>query len=167
EGRYRYRVTPMPDAPPLLTVRLPGGDVDLPAGQQIPVAVLAQDDLGLAQLELQYRKDPAAPWTDLPLARFGAHPREANVESRWDASGLALLPGEVATFRFVLLDDNSVSGPGRTVSPAFQLRFPSLADLYQRMDEKQGTAQNTFEKVVEKAKELQKSLDKLARQTPR
>jgi hypothetical protein len=167
EGRFRYRVTPLPDAPPLLTVQLPAGDVDLPTGQQIPVAVLAQDDLGLAQLKLQYRKDPAAPWKDLPLARFGARPREAHVESRWDASPLSLLPGEVASFRFELLDDNSISGPGRTVSPTFQLRFPSLADLYERVDEKQGSAQNTFEKVVEKAKELQKSLDKLSRQAPR
>ncbi|MEK7329258.1 MAG: hypothetical protein AAB113_00505, partial [Candidatus Eisenbacteria bacterium] len=77
------------------------------------------------------------------------------------------LPGETASFRFELLDDNTVSGPGRAVSPTFQLRFPSLADLYEAMDEKQGTAQTTLEKVAEKAKELQKSLDKLARQPAR
>lgn len=167
EGRYRYRITPLADAPPLLAVRLPAGDVDLPAGQHIPVELLAQDDLGLSQLKLQYRKDASAPWTDLPLARFSGRPREAHVESRWDASSLALLPGETASFRFELLDDNVISGPGRAVSPTFQLRFPSLADLYQKMDEKQGTAQNTLEKVAEKAKELQKSLDKLARQPAR
>jgi hypothetical protein len=167
EGRFRYRVTPLADAPPLLAVRLPGGDVDLPAGQQIPVEVFAQDDLGLTQLRLQYRKDAAAPWSELPLARFSERPREARVVSRWDASGLALLPGEIASFRFELLDDNTVSGPGRAVSPTFRLRFPSLADLYERMDEKRGAAQTTLEKATEKARELQKSLDRLARQTPR
>ncbi len=167
EGRFRYRVTPLADAPPLLAVRLPGGDVDLPAGQQIPLEVFAQDDLGLTQLKLQYRKDADASWTDLPLARFNARPREARVASRWDASALALLPGEIASFRFELLDDNTVSGPGRAVSPTFRLRFPSLAELYERMDEKQADAQSTFEKVAEKARELQKSLEKLARQTPR
>ena len=164
EGRFRYRVSPLPDAPPLLTVRLPSGDVDLPAGQQIPVELLAQDDLGLAQLKLQYRKDATAPWADLPLARFAERPREAHVESRWDAAPLALLPGESASFRFELLDNNAVSGPGRAVSPTFQLRFPSLADLYETMDRKQSTAQATLEKVSEKAKELQKSLDRLSRQ---
>ncbi|MGH7730204.1 MAG: hypothetical protein ACRENJ_03040, partial [Candidatus Eiseniibacteriota bacterium] len=167
EGRFRYRVTPLADAPPLIAVRLPGGDVDLPAGQQIPVEVFAQDDLGLTQLKLQYRKDTNARWTDLPLARFSARPREARVASRWDASPLALLPGETATFRFELLDDNTVSGPGRAVSPTFRLRFPSLADLYERMDEKRADAQTTFEKVTERARELQQSLDRLARQTPR
>jgi len=167
EARYRYRVTPVPDAPPLLAVRLPAGDLDLPTGQQIPVEVMAQDDLGLAQLKLQYRKDASAPWKDLPLAHFDGQPREAHVESHWDAAPLALLPGESASFRFELLDDNTVTGPGRAVSPTFQLRFPSLADLYQKMDNQQGTAQNTLEKVAEKSKELQKTLDKLARQPTR
>ena len=167
EGRFRYRVTPLADAPPLLAVRLPGGDVDLPNGQQIPVEVFAQDDLGLTQLKLQYKKDDAEAWSDVPLARFPARPREARVASRWDASALALLPGQGATFRFELLDDNTVSGPGRALSPTFRLRFPSLADLYEKMDDQRGAAQNTFEKVTEKARELQKSLDKLARQTPR
>lgn len=167
EGRFRYKVSPLADAPPLLAVRLPGGDVDLPAGQQIPLEVFAQDDLGLTQLKLQFRKDADAPWTELPLARFNARPREARVVSRWDASALALLPGETASFRFELLDDNTVPGPGRALSPTFQLRFPSLAELYERMDDKQKDAQTTFEKVTEKARELQKSLEKLARQTPR
>ena len=167
EASFRYRITPLADAPPLIAVRLPGGDVDLPAGQRIPVEVFGQDDLGLTQLKLQYRKDPSDAWTDLPLARFGARPREARVESHWDASSLALLPGESASFRFELLDDNTISGPGRAVSPTFQLRFPSLADLYDKVDQKQGEAQATLEKVAERAKELQKSLDKLARQVPR
>jgi len=167
EGRFRYRVTAIPDAPPVLVVQLPRGDVDLPPGQRIPVDVLAQDDLGLAELMLQSRKDPEAPWTDLALARFPALPREARVEAHWDASHLGLLPGETATFRFVLFDDNAVTGRGRAVSPTFELRFPSLADLYDRVDERQAGAQKTLEKVADETRELQKSLDKLARQRPR
>lgn len=166
-ARFRYRITPLPDAPPLIAVRAPGGDVDLPAGQQIPLEVFAQDDLGLTQLKLQYRKEADKPWIDVPLARFSERPREARVATRWDASALAMLPGEIASFRFELLDDNTVSGPGRAVSPTFQLRFPSLADLYERMDDKRADAQQTFEKVADKARELQKSLDKLSRQQPR
>ncbi|HEY3214863.1 MAG TPA: hypothetical protein VGK93_00070 [Candidatus Eisenbacteria bacterium] len=164
ERRFAYRVTPVEDAAPVITVRVPEGDVDLPAGQRIPVEVLAQDDLGLSELKLQYRKDAADPWTDMPLAGFPARPREAQVTTRWDAAPLALLPGESATFRFELFDDNALSGRGRAVSPTFELRFPSLADLYQRVDRRQADAQTTLEKVAEQARELQKSLDKLSRQ---
>ena len=163
EGRFHYRIQPLTDAPPVIAVRTPEGDVDLPNGQQLPLEVIGQDDLGLTELKLEFRKDPSGPWTTTPLARFAGHPREAQVRSRWDASALALLPGETATFRFVLFDD----GRNRAESQVFELRFPSLADLYEQIDETQGGVQKTLEKVVDQAKELQKSLDKLARQQPR
>jgi hypothetical protein len=166
-GRFRYRVTALADAPPVLVVRTPEGDVNLPAGQQIPLDVLAQDDLGLTELQLQVRKGPDDPWSDLPLARFHGEPREARFESRWDASPIGLLPGQVASFRLVLFDDNAVSGRGRTVSSVFELRFPSLADLYENVDQRQQGAQQSLEKVTEQARDLQKTLDKLSRQQPR
>jgi hypothetical protein len=164
EGRYRYRITPLPDAPPVLAVRTPEGDLDLPTGQQLPLEVLGQDDLGLSELRLQYRKDPTAPWAAVPLARFEKQPREARYEGHWDASVLALLPGETATFRFELYDDNAVSGRGVAVSPSFELRFPSLSDLYEHVDATQGGVQTTLEKAAEKTRELQKSLDRMSRQ---
>lgn len=166
EGRFAYRITPLADAPPVLVVRTPEGDVDLPAGQQVGLEVLGQDDLGLSELRLEYRKDPAAPWTEQSMARFAARPRDARVAARWDVSPLGLLPGEVASFRFVLFDDNAVSGRGKSVSPTFELRFPSLADLYEKIDEKQDGALKNLEKVAEQAQELQKSLEKLDRQQP-
>ena len=164
DGRFRYPMQALADAPPLLAVRVPEGDIDLPAGQQVPVAVVGQDDLGLTELTLEFRKDAAAPWRTAPLAAFDARPREAEVATRWDASMLGLMPGETASFRFVLYDDNAIGGRGRAVSPAFELRFPSLADLYDRTDDAQRGVQSTLEQAAERVKELQKSLEKLERQ---
>ena len=164
EGRYRYPITPLPDAPPVIAVRTPAGDLDLPTGQQLPLEVLGQDDLGLSELKLQFRKDPTAPWADVPLARFEHQPREARYEGHWDASVLALLPGETATFRFELYDDNAISGRSVAVSPSFELRFPSLSELYEHVDQTQSGVQTTLEKAVEKTRELQKSLDRMSRQ---
>ena len=164
--RHAYRVNPLDDAPPVLSVRLPEGDMDLPEGQQIPLDVLAQDDLGLGDLTLEYRKDADAAWRPLPLARFSARPREASVATRWDAAPLALVPGELASFRLRLTDDNLVTGPGVAISPIFTLRFPSLAELYEQVDKRQDAARTSLEKAAEQARELQKSLDKLQRQQP-
>lgn len=164
EGSYAYRISALGDAPPILTVITPEGDMDLPAGQLIPLEIIGQDDLGLSQLRLQYRKDPSAEWTTRSLSNFGDEPREARVSSRWDASQLALLPGETATFRFELFDGNRVTGPGRAVSPTFELRFPSMAELYDDIEGRQETVQKSLEDVADRAKELQESLEKLARQ---
>ena len=154
EASYRYRMTPLPDAPPVLAVQVPSGDIDLPAGQQIAVELLGQDDLGLSQLRLQHRKDPDAPWADVPMSHFAGQPREAFVRTTWDASSLALLPGQSASFRFVLEDNNLLSGPGRAVSPAFEVRFPSMADLYDQIDKKQDAVSNSLEKAAEQAREI-------------
>jgi hypothetical protein len=164
QARLGYRISPMPDAPPVLAVRTPSNDLDLPAGQQVPLEITGQDDLGLSELKLHYRKDADGAWTQVPLAHFGGEPREASVSSRWDASSLGLLPGQTATFRFELIDGNTYSGRGRTLSPTFELRFPSLTDLYDNLDRTQSGVQTSLEKVAEQAKELQKSLDKLSRQ---
>lgn len=163
-GRYRYKLSAIADAPPVLTVALPLGDLDLPAGQSVPYDVLAQDDLGVSELRLEWRKSAGDPWREQSLAAFRDEPREARATARWDASPLALLPGESGVFRFAAFD-NARPGPrGRAVSGEFRVRFPSLNDLYASLQQKQDQVAKSLEKAAEQAQELQKSLDKLDRQ---
>ncbi len=165
-ARTRYTLHALDDAPPMISVAEPMGDLDLPAGQRVPFDVQVQDDLGLAQLRLQWRKDAGSPWANVPVAAFRGD-REARVTSAWDASVLALLPGESGAFRFEVTDGNTVSGPGRAVSPEFRLRFPSLADLYRSVDDEQSRAQQSLERVADQSRELQKRLEQLQRTAPR
>ena len=164
EGRFLYRITAIPDAPPVLSVALPAGDFDLPAGQLVPYDVLVQDDLGVSELRLEWRKDSGAPWSEAPLAGFGEEPREARAASRWDASPLALLPGESGVIRFVAFD-NARPGPrGRAVSGEYRVKFPTLTDLYASLEKREEDVSKSLEKAAEQTRELQKSLDKLQRQ---
>ena len=164
ESKFSYALRPVPDQPPVIAVRIPEGDLDLPDGQQVPLEVLGQDDLGLSALELEMHKGADAPWQRVPLATFAGEPRESHVISHWDASTLGLLPGETATFRFALYD-NDAFGRGVARSGTYSLRFPSLNDLYRQVSDKQEAAQGSLEKVADQARELQKKLDQLARQS--
>jgi len=164
EGRFRYRITAIPDAPPVLTVALPVGDLDLPAGQLVPYDVLVQDDLGVSELRLEWRKDAGSPWNEAALAHFAEEPREARAAARWDASPLALLPGESGVIRFVAFD-NARPGPrGRAMSGEYRVKFPSLSELYASLEKRQEDVSKSLEKAAEQTRELQKSLDKLQRQ---
>ena len=163
----RWRVSALPDAPPVITIARPVGDQDLPSGSQIPYDVLVQDDLGLSDLRLQFRKEAAQPWRDVPLAAFKGEPREARVAAAWDAAALALLPGESGTFRFVVRDNDRVGGPASATSPEFRLRFPTMAELYQNLDQRHDRVQQSLRQVADQARELQKTLDQLQRQQPR
>ena len=164
EARFRYKLSALADLPPVITVALPLGDLDLPAGQLVPYDVLAQDDLGVSELRLEWKKSAGDPWREQSLATFHDEPREARATARWDASALALLPGESGVFRFVALDNDRVGARGRAVSSEFRVRFPSLSDLYAALDQKQDNVAKALEKAAEQTKELQKSLDKLERQ---
>ncbi len=163
-ARFRYRLTVLADAPPVLTVVLPVGDLDLPAGQLVPYDVLAQDDLGVSSLRLEWRKAAGDLWREQELAAFTDPPREARATARWDASALALLPGESGVFRFVAIDNGRGGARGRTTSGEFRVRFPSLGELYAALDDKQDNVARALQKAQEQSKELQKSLDKLQRQ---
>lgn len=166
-SRHRYRIQALADAPPVIAVTTPDGDIDVPAGQQVPYDVQAQDDLGLSELRLEWKKGESAVWSSAPLGTFANTPREARAVARWDAAALALLPGESATFRFVAYDNDAVSGRKRAESAEFKLRFPSLADLYEGLDARAERVQKSLEKASEQAKELQRSLEQMQRQPQR
>jgi len=164
EASFHYRLAVIPDAPPVLTVALPEGDMDLPAGQLVPYDAIIQDDLGVSELKLEWRKAASDPWHEESLARFADEPREARAAARWDASPLALLPGESGVFRLVAYD-NARPGPrGRATSAEFRLRFPTLSDLYASIEDHQESVSKQLEKAAEQTREVQKSLDKLQRQ---
>lgn len=164
EGVFRYRLSTLPDAPPVLSVALPEGDLDLPAGQLVPYDIAAEDDLGLSELRLEWRKDAADAWSTVTLARYGDGPREARAAARWDASPLALLPGESGVFRFVALDNARGGARGRATSAEYRVRFPSLKDLYAAIEERQEGVERTLEQARQQTREVQRSLDKLQRQ---
>ena len=52
------------------------------------------------------------------------------------------------------------------MSPRFRLRFPSLAELYEGVERGQDSVRSTLEEAAVRAQELQKALDRIARQAP-
>ena len=52
------------------------------------------------------------------------------------------------------------------MSPLFRLRFPSLAELYEGVERGQDSVRSTLEEAAVRAQELQKALDRIARQAP-
>lgn len=165
EGRTieaAYRVQPIADQPPMITVIEPAGDLDLPAGQRIPVWTVVSDDFGVTNLTLVARVEEG-PVLRVPLAAWPEQPREASVGAEWDAAPLALLPGKSATFHFELRDNDAVGGPNVTVSRTFTLRFPLLSELFDAMAREHEDTQAALEETKKKAEEVTRRTEELAR----
>ncbi len=160
--RETYRIQPVADQPPLLTVIEPQNDLDLPNGQRIPLWAAVSDDYGVSDLTLVYKRaDEAARRGS--VARWPDHPREASAGTDWDASVLALVPGQSATFHLELRDNDAVRGPNVTVSRTFTVRFPLLSELYDELEEEKKETQDELERTAREAKELAKQVEDLAK----
>jgi len=157
-----YRIVALPDQPPLLTVIQPEGDLDLPEGQKIPVWAAATDDYGLTRLTLVAQSEKGAV-VRVPLSRWPDEPRDASAGVDWDASGLALLPGQSAAFHLELADNDAFGGPNVTVSRTFTLRFPLLSELYKTLEQSHDSTVAELEDDVKQQKELTRQVEELAK----
>ncbi len=160
--RETYRIQPVADQPPLLTVIQPEGDLDLPNGQRVPIWAAATDDYGLTLLTLVAQAEKG-PVLRVPLAHWADQPRDASAGVDWDASALALLPGQSATFHLELADNDAVHGPNVTVSRTFTLRFPLLSELYRSLEQQHDTTMAAIEQTAKDQKELEKQVEELAK----
>ena len=160
--RETYRISPVIDQPPLLTVIQPEGDLDLPSGQKIPIWAAATDDYGLTRLTLVAQAERGAALR-VPLAHWADEPRDASSGMDWDASPLALLPGQSATFHLELADNRGVGGPNITVSRTFTLRFPLLSELYKSLGQQHDSTEAALEKTARDTKELERQVEDLAK----
>jgi len=167
--RHTYHVQTVADRPPILAVSAPSGDMDLPPGGKVPIAASGADDFGLLDFSLVYQTAAGAK-ARVPLQRWPEEPKDAQMQADWDAGDLGLLPGQSASFWLELRDNDRVSGPHVTESAHFSIRFPTLSEVYQKIDDKQADATDKVQKALDDMRELSKQTDELKRdvaQSPR
>jgi hypothetical protein len=162
-----YRLTALADAPPVVTVLLPGADVDVAGRNSLALLVRIADDYGFSALRLFHRltrsryEQPAEVWTEIPLPLPPPGVLETDVPFTWDFSGLNLVPEDVVSYFLEVRDNNSVSGPGMARSPVFTLRLPSLEEVFADADRGAAESMEGMEKALEQAREAREELEKL------
>jgi hypothetical protein len=117
------------------------------------LAITATDDFGLTNLSLIHQVDDDEP-SRRTLIRWPDEPREATSGKEWDLTPLGLLPGQQVTFYLEVRDNDRVSGPNVTQSGRFIIRFPTLSEIYEDIEEQHEDVASKLEDVVEEAREL-------------
>jgi hypothetical protein len=166
ERRHAYRIEVIPDQPPVLTVLEPERNLDLPAGQQVPLAIAATDDYGLTDWSLVWRRESGAEERGV-LGRFAGAPRETQATATWDLSPLGLLPGQEVTFFLEVRDNDRVNGPKATRSAPLVIRFPLLSEIYEDIEAEHATAAEALERARRDAEELSRQVEDANRELDR
>ncbi len=129
------RIRALFDEPPFVKLFAPGRDVDMPMSMKVLLGVNSIDDFGLGQLTLHWQAtrgpgvDTTGPGQQLRLAQLGGR-REDTTLYYWDLSELGLLPGEELVYYATVMDNDMVSGPKRSRSEVFRVRFPTVTEMY-------------------------------------
>jgi hypothetical protein len=136
ENPVRYLVRASPDAPPEISVTMPGRDLRVMALEEVGIAVSATDDFGLSRLSLTYNVGGRGEQRvdlfnvnaagNMPVAPFVEKKTLIYLEN------LKVTPGAVISYFVTAEDNNRVSGPSESMSDIYFLEVINTDEAFQR-----------------------------------
>ena len=175
----KYIISTAADRYPYIEVIEPGRDIDLEEGMTVPLYFKIQDDFGFSRLRLGYRKK-AADETDIEINAdnneektagvhsfvnlniFNAGQRSQSLSYEWNLKSTGMMPEDEMIYYIEVYDNDAVSGPKRSVSASYKIRFPSLAELYANVDDIEDEVMEDMEEIFERNEQLRKKIDEIA-----
>jgi hypothetical protein len=160
-----YSVEVYKDNPPVLDVLEPGDDATLPRNLQIDVSFIASDDYGVNKASIFFRKGGEERFRGQTIPLPGDKgKREVAKGFTWDLSQISLFPGNYVEYFLQVEDNNVVTGPGITKSRVFHVSVPTMAELFERIEEQDSERADLFEEARRESQELKERMEKLARE---
>jgi len=167
DNPIRYRIEAVADEPPMVEIVFPAENVDMGEEMTLPLAFVAQDDYGLSRAELIHRTISQGEEHEeqhMPIGLDGQDPTRAEVEMIWDLTGLGLIPEDLVAYRVAVWDNDRVSGPKKTESRTYTVRFPSLHEILAQVQEEQSMQIADMESILEEERVLKERLDQIRRE---
>jgi hypothetical protein len=107
----RHHLVAVPDAPPQVVITSPDEILVADPRDKVPITIEAQDDIGLASVDLHYRQ-PGHPVQDVALWAPGRAGRTFSGTTPIDLAPLQLKPYDVVVYFADAKDNNTYDGPG-------------------------------------------------------
>jgi hypothetical protein len=165
-----YAVTVVPDGYPSVEIVSPGKNIDLTQSMTVDLFVRAKDDFGFSKLQIAWRlaksryEEESEDFTtiDLPLQAGQTSPAEAPYH--WDLSGMQLAPEDVISYYAEVFDNDNVSGPKSAKSETFQLRLPSLEEMFSDVATSHEQSVESMQQVAKEAEQLKQDVEQMQRE---
>lgn len=160
-----YSVEVYKDNPPILDVLEPGEDAALPRNMRVDVSFIASDDYGVEKASIFFRKGGEQRYRGQSIPLEGDRgTRELAKSFTFDLSEITLFPGNYVEYFLQVEDNNVVTGPGVTKSRVFQISVPTMAELYEKIEEDDAKRADLFDEAKQESKELKERMEKLSRE---
>lgn len=165
-----YSVTAISDNSPTISLIEPQGNGVLTESARLPITVHISDDYGFSSLKLYYRMidskyaPPMEKYASLSMPVPSGAGLSADIGYTWDLNLIGIAPSDKYEFYIEIVDNNSVTGPGRARTGIIMVRLPSLDEVLSQADSVQDKALETLEKTAKEAEKIGKELEELQRE---
>ncbi|MEW5767494.1 MAG: DUF4175 family protein [bacterium] len=158
----KYQITALQDNPPQVKILEPAENISLPVEMVVPLRIEAEDDYGLTHLNLRYKINRyyrvKEEWEEeISLAAYKPPRRHPIQPYTWDLNNLGLLPEDVIIYYAVAMDSKG----NKALSPRYAIRFPSMAEIYKEIADRQKKEQATLADILEEQKQIKEATEKL------
>ncbi|MBN1130299.1 MAG: hypothetical protein JXA71_15005 [Chitinispirillaceae bacterium] len=159
-----YRISAIPDEPPLVQIVRPGFNKILEPAQVETLRVEGVDDIGIRSMALKWRTGAQRAGTagdrEFPLKGV---PVTAHLSFIWHLAELVLYPGDTVYYWAEARD--ALSRPG--VSDTFWLRIPTVEERHEQRARNQEQAEKTLGAVRDKQGEIGRELERMVKAAAR
>lgn len=156
----QYSINALTDQSPRISIVRPGEDITIGEEMVIQLQIDAQDDYGVANINLKYRVEGQSEeqemqlWNEIP--QIGV-----SLAHTWNLAPLQLFPEDIITYYAEAADADNISGPNIGRSAVFVARFPSLYELYKQTEMEQDIQQAEMEDIQAQQDEVKDMVDDL------
>ncbi|MDP7622431.1 MAG: hypothetical protein QGH27_10775, partial [SAR324 cluster bacterium] len=156
------------DAAPDLIVQSPSRQFELDESDLIGFDIQISDDYGFSDAWIEYKlKSPEYLPQDTTLYKRKIPEIQQDVKSQqiyhgWIIADFSLAPEDELHMQVAIADNNTLSGPSITRSQFIIGRYPSLEDLFNRMEEDEADVEEYSEDIqmtLEDVRELVEDLE--------
>ncbi len=165
EHPIEYNVSMTKDEPPSIALIEPGERSELPSSMRMPMIIKLHDDFGFSHLRIGYRlraskyaaEEKEYKWLDVPLSNYNTE--DLDVPYIWNLTKLELAPQDEVGYILEVADNDNISGPKKSRTSEFSIRFPSVEEIFKRADEQATRAEENLKDIKQDAEELKKKVD--------
>ncbi len=168
-----YRVESLTDAPPSASLLAPASLVDLTDDMLVPLLAHITDDIGFNRLTLFYRLSESRfgniseEFSSLSIDIPNHYQLDQDVAYSWALKDVTILdpvPGDIIDYYLEVFDNDTISGFKSAQTRIYQLRMPSLAEQYKRLDDSQDDTQASIEDLLERANKAREQFEELKKE---
>lgn len=163
-----YTVQAVNDEYPACEITYPGKDVDLNRDMQLPLRIDIRDDYGFTKLLIEYKlisseyAPPEKNYHSIEIQLPTKEAGEQEISYTWDLTSLNLVPEDVISYHAKVFDNDFVNGPKATSSSEYQIRLPSVDEVFASTDSEHSDIISKAEDALDNSNDLRQQLDKLS-----